>query len=180
MSSVLSKGCKTLTITDTTGAYDATTNPTGWGALNTEGSEITVANITITYGDGSTQIEDVLSQIPDNVTGSFTFTGITLSGYIDGTTVITYDSSDGSIDFISEIQQIWTCNVRACIDKIWVEVACKTCQGNCDLGSIIDDANLAEGLYKSLCSGASCCDTSCTDKILNSITELCEWGDCNC
>lgn len=179
ISASLAAGCQILTVTDTTGVYSAT-NLTGWETPNTAGSAITVAAVTITYGNGSTQIVDVLSQIPATVTGSFSFTGITLTGYVDGRTTITYDLTDGSIDFLADVTQLWTCNVRACIDKMWVTVACQTCQGNCDLGSLVDDANLAEGLYKALCSGAACCDPACIDKILASLADLCAWDNCNC
>jgi hypothetical protein len=176
----LSNKCQTLKITDATGVYDATNNTGGWENPNIAGSAVTSASITITYPNGATQVVDVLSQIPATVTGSFTFTGITLTGYQDGITTISYSVSDGTTDYKGEIQKLFTCNVRACIDKMWVDVACQTCHGNCDLGSLVDDANLAEGLYKALCSGAACCDIACTNKILDSLKNLCSWENCNC
>lgn len=181
ITATLNNKCKTLTVTDATGVHDAVTNTGGWEGSNVSGGAITSASISITYADGSTQNVDVLSEIPNPVTGSFSFNSITLNGYKDGITTITYDLSDGSQDWSVDLSQLWTCNVRACIDKMWVNVACQTCQGNCDLGSIVDDANLAEGLFKALCSGAACCDSSgCVDKILESLQQLCSWDNCNC
>ena len=66
---------------------------------------------------------------------------------------------------------------------MWVKIACETCNGNCDLVNLIDDANLAEGLYKALVSGAACCTTddgACIAKILTALKNLCSWKDCNC
>lgn len=175
----LSNKCQTLTVTDATGVYSGTSTG-GWETPNAAGSSITAATLTITYANGGTQIVDVLSQIPSTVTGSFSFSGITLTGYTDGITVIRYDLSTASANYAYDLTLLFTCNVRACIDKMWATVACKTCQGNCDIASLIDDANLAEGLFKALCSGATCCDTNCITTILNSLNDLCSWNNCNC
>jgi hypothetical protein len=171
---------QTMTVTDATGVYNVTTNPTGWETPNAAGSSITAATLTITYASGGTQIVDVLSQIPSTVTGSFAFTAITLSGYVDGITTIRYDLSTSTANYAYDLNLLFTCNVRACIDKMWATIACKSCAGSCDLPDLVDDANLAEGLYKALMSGAACSNADCVDKILATLADLCSWGNCNC
>lgn len=179
ITTVLSNNAKTLTVTDATGVYSAS-NTGGWNAPNVVGSAITAASIVITYPDGGTQTIDVLSQIPSTVSGSFAFTGITLTGYKDGITTISYTLKVGAVTYSTELKQLYTCTIRDCIDKMWVKVACDTCHGNCDLVNLIDDANLAEGFYKALISGAACCDTKCVTKMLDTLNNLCSWKNCNC
>ena len=181
ITAVLSSNAKTLTVTDATGVYSAT-NTGGWNTPNVTGIVISAASINITYPDGSIQTIDVLSQIPDTVSGSFDFTNITLTGYKDGITTISYTLKVGAVTYTTEIKKLYTCIIRNCIDKMWVKVACDTCHGNCNLVDLIDDSNLAEGLYKSLISGSTCstCDTTCINKILAALKNLCSWKNCNC
>ena len=180
ITATLTNNAKTLTVTDATSVYNASTNTGGWNSPNTVGSAITAATITITYSDGTSQTENVLSQIPSTVSGSFAFTGITLTGYKDGINTISYKLNVGVTIYTAEIKQLHTETIRNCINNMWIKVACETCQGNCDLVDLIEDANLAEGLYKGLTSGATCCGTTCVTKILTSLTNLCSWKNCNC
>lgn len=178
ISACLKNKCSDISITDTTGVYDVTTNPGGYP--NPAG--VTAASLTITLPDGTIMAPvDVLSQIPaDPITGSFTFNDISVPGYTDGVMTILYEVTDASGTHPYTFTALFTCKSRACVDNMWADVACKTCSGSCDLASIIDDANLAEGLLRGLESGAICCDGPCIDKILSSLTRLCNWNDCNC
>ena len=180
ITATLKNNGQSISVVDATGVYDATTNTGGWETPNIAGSDVTAASITITYPDGSTQVEDVLSQIPATVTGTFTFTDITLSGYQDGITVIRYELETLTTTYAYDLTLLFTCNVRACIDKMWADVACQTCSGSCDVGSLIDDANLAEALYNAMKSAAACGNSTYVDKILESLMNLCNWENCNC
>ena len=180
----LKNSCKTLSVTDTTGVYDATTNTTGWQDASTLlAADVSKAELLITYPNGLTQTVDVTSQIPDPVTGSISFADITMDHYSDGLIEIEYIVYDSSVDPIAyryTYKALYTCQTRACIDKMWAEVACKSCSGNCELNDLIDDANLAEGLLRGLESSAVCCDDDCITKILAAINQLCNWNNCNC
>lgn len=178
ISACLKNKCSDISITDTTGVYDVTTNPGGYP--NPHG--VTAATLLITLPDGTPMpIVDVLSQIPaDPITGTFTFNDIEIPNYTDGVISIIYTIVDGTGTHQYNFSALYTCKARACVDNMWADVACKTCSGNCDLADIIDDANLAEGLLRGLESGAVCCDAACVDKILSTITRLCEWNNCNC
>lgn len=185
----LQNSCSTITVTDTTGVYDATTNPGGWGDASTIlRANLGKAELIFTFANGTTHTEDVTSQVPNPVTGEFSFNSIDISNYYtDGIMKITYriEDTSGVIDPIVttlEYDVLFVCNVRACIDKMWADVACESCGGSCDLVSKIDDANLAEGLLRGLEAGSVCCEGNedCINKILNTITQLCSWNKCNC
>ena len=179
-SSCLKTKCSVLSITDTSGVYNVTTNPTGWGSPNLLGSAVTTATLTITPPGGSAQVVNVLSQIPATVTGDITFTDITLSSYTDGVTTIAYSVSDGATTYSKSSDILFTCEARSCIDKMWAKNAAAACGNSCELLSLVDDANLAEGLLKSLKSAGACNNETCVDSILSAINQLCEFNDCNC
>ena len=180
ITATLNNNGQTMTVVEATGVYDATTNTGGWETPNIAGSDVVTATITITYADGSTQVEDVTAQIPATVTGTFTFTDITLSGYQDGITVIRYEIETVTTTYAYDLTLLFSCNVRACIDKMWADVACQTCSGSCDVGSLIDDANLAEALYNAMGSAGACGNSAYVNKILESLMNLCNWENCNC
>jgi hypothetical protein len=180
ISACLKNKCSDISITDTTGVYNVTDNPGGYGTPNDEGSEVISAILDITLPDGSVVTEDVTSQIPDTVTGDIEFNDISIPNYTDGVISILYTVNAASGTYTYTYTALFTCKARACVDNMWADVACRTCSGSCDLADIIDDANLAEGLLRGLESGAVCCDNACITKILNSITRLCNWNDCNC
>ena len=169
---------KKITIKDTTGIYSGT-NTGGWNAPNIVPGNVTAITLDITYSDGTVQTAN-LSPIPSTITGEFSYTAITLAGYKDGITTLTYKVTTATTTYVAEIQQLHSCDIRKCIDQMWVKIACETCNGNCDLVNLIDDANLAEGLYRALISGATCCDSTCINKILTALNNLCSWKNCNC
>lgn len=173
---VIKGNCSALSVTDNTGVYDASTNTTGWGAPNLAAADLESATITI----NSSQEEDVLSSIPDPVTGEFTFPDIELDSYSDGLMTITYSVTSTEGTTYSTTKQIYfTCSVRCCIDKMWRTIA-ESCDCNCDLEQMIEDALLAEGLLRALKSAASCVSTTNRDKLLVKIQRLCAFNNCNC
>jgi hypothetical protein len=179
-STCLKDNCGTISITETTGAYHATTNTTGWGSPNLQGIAVTIATISITTPGATAQVIDVLSQIPDTVTGDIVFTDIELDNYTDGVTTILLTISDGTTTYTKSVEILFTCEVRSCIDKMWAKNAAAACGNSCELLSLVDDANLAEGLLKSLKSAGACNNDDCVDSILAAINQLCEFNDCNC
>jgi hypothetical protein len=180
ITATLNNKCKTITVTDSTGVYHVSTNTGGWETPNEAGSAITSAKLIITNFNGAVQTVDVTSQIPDTVAGNFSFNDITLDAYVDGNLKIRYELIGASGSYAYDLTLLVTCNVRACIDAMWAKIACSACAGNCDVAELIDDANLAEGLYQALCSGASCCQDDCVTTLITSLNDLCSWNNCNC
>ena len=58
--------CKTLTVEDTSGLFDAVTNPNGWDPTGV--TALDSAEIEVTFPDGTVTTYDVLSQIPNPIT----------------------------------------------------------------------------------------------------------------
>jgi hypothetical protein len=173
---------KKITIKDTTGVYDSSTNTGGWGSPNIAATDVATVKLDITYSDGTVQTAN-LTGMPASITEAFSYNAITLSGYKDGIAKLSYKvtTTDATpVVYVEEISQLYSCDIRKCINQMWVKIACETCNGNCDLVNLIDDANLAEGLYRALISGATCCDSTCINKILTALNNICSWKNCNC
>lgn len=173
--------CKTLVVQDTSGLYDATTNPLGW-----EADGVTIvqrAEITLTFPDGSVIVYDVLSQIPNPISGVFNYT-LTNSGnaFPDGLYKIKYELefSSGTINN-KEICSYFYCGVKCKLASIWAKVAeeecgCDPCSGN----ELMNTALMAEGIYRALISAASCNKIETADKLLVNLNRLFDFNDCNC
>lgn len=194
-----------MVLTDNTGAYDASSNPTGWGAPNlpiNDGS-ITYAEIIIKrYTDGST-LEDVetldVISLWEDLTGltSDPFdTGTTVSNVIytitsamvdftDGCYQITYQVGDGttydnSTNKSSVTYNIATyCNVECCIEQRLAnaptEYECVTC--NNDYLMITQILwTLLQALKLAACTASI--DAYLT--ILSTLQAACESAGCNC
>lgn len=189
ISACFTNKCSTLTVTDTTGLYNAVSNTGGWddGAtvlINT----ITAATISITLPDGTVMTTvDVLSQLPSNVTGSFSFTAITLPALADGSYTVVYTVADSSGTKSKTLNLYALCNVRSCVDAMWGKFAAGQAETNaCDCGCtdsttlIKDRALLAESLLKALQSSAICNNTIVRDKLLAQLQKLCALEGCSC
>lgn len=85
----LSDDCTKLEVTDTTGVYDANDNTGGWGSPNISGSDVDTAEIIINDPDGNKTTKDVTSQVPNSVSGDFTYDPIE-GTYPDGKYCIKY------------------------------------------------------------------------------------------
>jgi len=65
--------CGSIYFKDTTGVYDATNNPYGWGSSTLEADDLTAVTLTIEYPNGSEIEYDLLDQIPNPITGTIEF-----------------------------------------------------------------------------------------------------------
>lgn len=171
----------TISITDTTGVYNVTTNPGGWEAPNIAGSDVVTATLTLTFNGGTAQVVDVTSQIPATVTGDIVFNDITIADYADGKATIIYTITTASTTYTKTLNMLFTCEAREAIDALWANIAGKFCGNSCSIKDLIEDANTAEGLLRALKSAGACCnDTTCIDKLLETINRFTEFDDCSC
>jgi len=123
---------KRLTVTDTAGEYNAITNPTGWGGINTDVSVLNgVTNtidldITLTTSDGTATVYDTIDlytiflpvggfvDISDLVfelncsmlQASGTALGTSDSEFPDGLYTITYSYNKGGLDEVSHTNTV--------------------------------------------------------------------------
>lgn len=181
----LKKNCTTLVITDTTGVYDDTTNTTGWEDASTLlAASVTALSIKVEQSASTLTTQNVLTQLPDPVTGEITFTDILLSSLVDGEFTVTYTVTDSSTTYTAVLTKFHACSVRCCIDKKWAAIAnyeAGTGNGSCECASDLEtDALHLEGLYSSMMNAAASGDTTTRDILLTKLQRLCSMDDCNC
>lgn len=188
------KGCDSLTFTELTGPYSSPSNLTGWGDPNTIITNPTVANVTIVTPDDDTFI---LNALPDGFPTDNTSLQFVISstdiGYgdkiTDGLYTVTYDvtilreSGDPEIpDTVITLTQtkyfLVACNIKCCIDKMFVKAISADCDGCND--DKLKKALTANALYKGLISAGICGDRTSITKILTRLNKLCNVKDCNC
>jgi len=149
--------CGELVLTDTSGAYNVTTNPTGWGSPNLacDTGAITYAEIIIkTYTDSltlsDTSTVDVIAdwKTLTTLTSAAFDTGTTVSNMIytiplnlpDGVHQITYQVGDGATYANSTNQATITyniatyCNIECCVEQYLADLhnnyTCVTCNND--------------------------------------------------
>jgi len=175
-----SSNCASVTITDTTGLYDAANNTGGYGTPNANANDATAATIVITYQDGSSNTTDVLSQMPSTQTeDSFSFSEITLPSTLDGEYSVKYTVTNPNGTYTEDVCLILTCNARCCIDKMWAKAA-EEASYDCGCDSYMKKAMQAEGMLKSLKNSAIFSNEVARDKMLATIQRLCKMENCNC
>lgn len=179
--SVCYHNCNEVEITDITGVYNVDSNATAWNTPNPASSDATKIELVI---DGV--IYDVTDDAPGEINGEFTYTIADLvlaDGYHTfeykvyytegvGVEAVTTNTSYTLTEFI-------TCAARCCVDKMWLRVADNHC--NCDKGDLMQKAIEAEALLKAAqTSAAACGNETQANLLLDSVTNLCAFEECNC
>lgn len=183
LSACLRDGCSKLVVTDTTGVYDATNNPYGWGDASTLlEADVDSATITITYTDSDgndSEIDsiDVTSQIPADVTDSFEFDVIE-GDFEDGYYTITYTITAGTATYTKSFRVFFYCTVKCCIDKLAASIADKIC--DCDFDEYVNDIFIAEMTYAGMQANASCGNITTMYKLLERLQRICSYENCDC
>ena len=185
----LTDKCKTLKATDVTGVYHVVSNSTGWqNAATVLASEVATATITITDPAGTTTSTVVTTQIPNPVTGTFSFSDFTLpnsAAWADGDYTILYSivTTPGATNpgtYTATICPYFFCNIECAVDKLWAKVATNLCCSDCDASELMEIAMIAEGYLRALKSAASCGDTTSANILLKTLTKITTFNDCNC
>lgn len=189
-------GCTGITITDTTGFYNITTNPGGWNDVSTvyrtdiDTPYTQSATITITLNSLPTPLAtiDVIATIQGAVFPTFdlySYAPVDIYGnptLTDGSYTITYtivDSDD--ITYTTDTVVVVYCNVACCVSKLAVAVAdqdCNTCESEA-----FDTFVLADGILQALNAVAECSGETEFLKLLNKLQRLCgtsTTGGCGC
>lgn len=189
-------GCTGITITDTTGFYNITTNPGGWNDVSTvyrtdiDTPYTQSATITITLNSLPTPLAtiDVIATIQGAVFPTFdlySYAPVDIYGnptLTDGSYTITYTivGSD-DITYTTDTVVVVYCNVACCVSKLAVAVAdqdCNTCESEA-----FDTFVLADGILQALNAVAECSGETEFLKLLNKLQRLCgtsTTGGCGC
>jgi hypothetical protein len=190
-------GCISITITDTTGFYNVTTNAGGWNNSSTvyrvgpSTPNVQLATITITLNSSPTPLiepTNVLTTVQGAVFPTFdlyTYAPVDIFGnstLADGSYTITYtivDSND--IIYTTDTVVVVYCNVACCVSKLAVAVAdelCNTCESEA-----FNTFVLADGILQALNAVAECSGEAEFLKLLNKLQRLCgtsTTGGCGC
>ena len=199
LSSSQSCDCKTLTLTDATGIYDASLNPTGWGNQNKDFTDINCACLIITLPDHATVYNVDLTSIFTDATviGDLVFTidmadlGATSSDkFEDGIYTIIYKvgentddpehgyCTDGTVSSSTIYLPIY-CQVQCCIiskiSRIPQYYCCDTCKND-----YVDYCFSLWLMLKALQNANVITSYVEFEKVLSQVEDLCNNKDCNC
>jgi hypothetical protein len=177
-----SSTCDTLTFVETTGAYNATSNTTGWGAPNATLASVTSAELTITLASGNSYTIDLLA------TTFFPTTDNTFElqlknsdfGYVDGAKIddqiitFTYTVIADDVTYTQNYKQAFYCQVQCCVLSMFADIDVE-----CDCSKDkIDNALKAYALLKGLIYSGNCGNTTYFNNILAQLQKLCLNNNC--
>ena len=189
-------GCTGITITDTTGFYNSTTNPGGWNNSSTVYKKapstpyVQSATLTITLNSSSTPLEtiNVLTAVQDSIFPIFdlyTYAPVDVFGnttLADGSYTITYTIVDSEDEvYTTDTVLVVYCNVICCVDKLALAAIaqdCNTCESDA-----FNTFVLADGILQALKAVAECSGEAEFLKLLNKLQRLCgtsTTGGCGC
>lgn len=178
--------CTGITITDTTGFYNNTTNPGGWNDSSTvyrvgpSTPNVQSATITINLNSSPTPLItiDVLATIQGAVFPTFdlyAYSPVDIFGnstLVDGSYTITYTVTDSDDEvYITDTVVVVYCNVACCVSKKAAAVASELCN-DCD-SQAYEDFLIADGILQALKAVAECSGESEFLKLLNKLQRLC-------
>jgi hypothetical protein len=173
-----------MVISDITGAYDVTTNPTGWGTPNASHTDIVLASLEVTTPTGVVFTSDpalLLATITGATTDPFELDVFLPTGttFVDGIYHIVYTVSTSTDSYLTTIDIAMDCLVSCCVDKMFAELPNKMCD-SCNYMEFLENALQAEALLKAFRCASSCGDSVKANAILASLQTICNWADCQC
>jgi hypothetical protein len=188
------EGCTKITIKDTTGFYNASSNSGGWNDNSTvwknqsEGSPyITDATISISLNGGAYLTFNVLAIIQSSIYPEYTLYEYTPTNSVgafnlqDGYYNIKFSVTDSNDQlYETEVQFVVYCNVACCVSKMAANVASELCN-DCD-SQAYDDFIIADGILQALKATAESLGTQEFTKLLTKLQKLCNQttGGCGC
>lgn len=190
-SSVPASDCSSIYLFDQTGAYNALTNPGGYGSPNTPTTDVTTTVVSILYAGATTPVNisptafpalpttntEAAYQLLPSMVGLDKFpSGITQIGYsisgITGSTPFSYNHSQ---------KILIDCEYRCCIDKKNKEMALKIANGNCGCSSDSFMKTLFLSTVLDAAHAAVCCgNITEANTLLSYIKTQCSDGGCGC
>ena len=176
-------GCSAITITDTAGAYHVSLNPTGWAiGVADAGPNISpldtgfIATIAVTT-NGTTTTTDVSSQVPEIVSGDFTYSDIDVD-LTDGWVTIVYTLTTDATT-VSITKKIFVyCDIKCCVfTKMALMKDLDPCKDTAELLKYLHMWNL----YKTMIFEANGCNANEASNTLARLQALCNIdADCGC
>jgi len=180
-----SNTCDALTFVETTGAYNAISNPNGWGTPNATLGGVTSALLDITLANGNSYTIDLLATTyfpTDNSTFEYELTNSDF-GYTDGGKItdqiikFVYTVIANGTTYVQTVYKAFYCQVQCCVYSMFkdLNVTCDACSQS--KTKAIDAYLLLKGLIYS----ANCGNTTNFNSQLATLQKLCLGSSCqNC
>jgi hypothetical protein len=173
--------CDELIFTDTTGLYEATENPGGYGDVNPVTGDFTNPTLTLEDLSGGITTINLPAGFPTSNT-AFYYTHTLAGDLVDGVYIVTYtitDSSGGSeVDYSKSCYKLFTCQADCCIQKLYAKVStddCATCND-----SVLSKAVEAEAFLKGAKANALCGEITMATSLLKKVQYMCTASNCKC
>lgn len=173
--------CKDLVFSETTGFYEATFNPGGYGAPNETTAAAQTAVLTITDPNGLVTSVDLMPQgFP---TGDLTLDGYTISsatalpdGVYTFLYTVTFLNGEVVTTYTKSITKLLYCNSECCVQQMLANLNL-TCDC-CETDENIKYYYKAWTFLQALKNAAQCGDVATFTNILKVITKLCKNNGC--
>lgn len=163
---------------DITNVYNASSNPTGWEDASTLlAANVTAATLVVTDPNNTSYTVDVLSQIPDPVTGEIEFTAITDDNIaiIDGLYKIVYTVTAGDTSYEVCKQKYFYPNIKCCISKFVKRVALDPTNKKYQ-----EELVQVKAYEYTLEYAAKTLDQTTANAMIALLQKYCNYNNCNC
>lgn len=171
--------CKSLTFKELTGSYDASTNPTGWGAPNEATTDAIAATLSITDPSGVkyNTIELNSSSYPktDTTQGVTINPPSTLTKFEDGFWEFTYSVTTGTTTYSTTQKLFLFCEVEAEVCELIADLEVDDCC--CDLEKV-NRALQANAYMQALMYSVGVGNTCAVEEIHASLKRLIDCSIC--
>lgn len=176
--------CSLLKISDATGAYNLTTNPTGWGFPNLALADVDEATLSVTPPNGEYAtifIATTTVQTATIVNGLFplyNFSAFSSGSFVDGMYTITYEVKNNGETYTTSINVFSTCKADCCIEKMKAKFCEMMC--GCDWEIYWANYKKAEALLYAAKSAFACAKNSQAKDLLDQVNKICSMHNCCC
>lgn len=184
-----SRDCTGLEFTETTGAYNATSNTTGWGAPNADLGDVVTATLTISGDEmSSDSVFDMVAEgFPtDDSDVIFDISNADLSfgaasPITDGVYEFLYEITTATTSYEVSVVKLFYCNIQCQVNSMLADLQVSDPDCNdCTKEESSKEALLAWTYLQSLKHAAECGDESRFTKILKILRKIVLNQDCNC
>lgn len=166
--------CQSITLTDITGDYDVTTNPTGWGAPNPATTDCSSIVITIYdyYHVNETEYNVPAADIADVFDAGLTITADDIFGitsFPDGsyTFIVTYTVS--GTEYTYTVYKGFYCSALCCAKQMGLTLNPRTCDY-----SKIEEWNFIMNLLTTAFWATCCGHYDYFQEIIDYVNEICD------
>lgn len=179
----LNSACDTLTLTETTGVYNASTNTGGYGAPNITTSDVETVLLTVIAPDDTEYEIDLTATDFPSSNDEFEYE-LDLADLGNRTSIedgywqFVYEVVDGATTYTATKNYMFYCESECCVAKLLAKVEPDEC--DCDTQNLkrIENYTKARTFLASLKNAASCFNLDKFDIIKGILTKLCRNADC--